>query len=504
MVWKITAATFLAIAVLLFPLTGKAFTEFYVTGTATNNLNSGSTTNDGPTFHGLTGYFTNATGWWKSTGAVDLSGVSVGMWASIYTNGSTTNVCVGLITNVSDANDTIAISLAAKAGTAPSDDTAGFTQIRVGGAWKGPRTNGVNTTDNIFPFTFAANTMTNGSGPRINFKSGTYNITNSMTANKAGPIRYESYSVTAGDRLGEAIFDASGASSAIAMLNCSVSLNDFVRLSFKNNGASQNSPYSFTASANHTYLESIYITNSWRGGMSIGGQSIIVACKVENACRNNTAGQPAINDSSSSTMWIDCVSANSTNSNADGWKCSGNPKFIRCISWNNGAMGFNTIGGYMENCIAYNNGSAGIGIVGTIAANTFFRNLLIFKNGGAAITNSYSTVSTGAGMIGNWVVGSGSMTNAKGNFYQSTTTDYGGTIDVTSPLVYATDTSPWVAPDTGNFTQASDATTRSAGLQYFNNLPTTLSYPDLGPTQLASTNLNSIITGTAKPIIFLQ
>lgn len=76
MVRKITLPIVLA-AVLLFPITGKAFTEFYVTGTATNNLNSGSTTNDGPTFHGLTGYFTNATGWWKSTGAVDLSGVTV-------------------------------------------------------------------------------------------------------------------------------------------------------------------------------------------------------------------------------------------------------------------------------------------------------------------------------------------------------------------------------------------------------------------------------------------
>src|SRR5947207_15431431 len=72
-----------------------SYTEFYCNKTGTN-INAGSTTNATPTYSTTAGDWVASTGVFTKTGA-DRSGVSVGMWVSVYPVGGTTDVFVGLI-----------------------------------------------------------------------------------------------------------------------------------------------------------------------------------------------------------------------------------------------------------------------------------------------------------------------------------------------------------------------------------------------------------------------
>ena len=167
-----------------------AFTEFYCQTTG-SNLNAGSSTADAALFTFTNGNWDATTGIFIAIGA-DLSAITVGMFASVYIDGASVGVFVGVITEVDDALDTITVSLSAKSGTAPTTSATGRS-IKVGGAWKGPNA------AEAFPFNFVQNTLTDSSSNplRVNFKNGdTYSITAAITQANAGPIVYQGYTTT--------------------------------------------------------------------------------------------------------------------------------------------------------------------------------------------------------------------------------------------------------------------------------------------------------------------
>src|SRR5438105_4554317 len=100
-----------------------AFTEFYCNPSTGDNLNAGSTTGSAP-------YSSNAGNWVQGTrvftptdGSTPASNVSVGDFASVYPDGSSSPAgFVGRVTAVAaGVNGAITIDGTAKFGSAPSD-----------------------------------------------------------------------------------------------------------------------------------------------------------------------------------------------------------------------------------------------------------------------------------------------------------------------------------------------------------------------------------------------
>jgi hypothetical protein len=167
-----------------------AFTEFYVR-TGGSNLNAGSTNADAAALTLTGGDWVQATRVFTKTGAV--TGVSVGMWASVYADGAAAPTgFVGRITAF-DAN-TITIDATAIAGTAPTNGTANRT-IKVGGAWGGSGNNDVSHS-----FTFPTGSLVNSGGDatRVNL-IGTYNVTSGINVSATGPVYHMGCTATAGD-----------------------------------------------------------------------------------------------------------------------------------------------------------------------------------------------------------------------------------------------------------------------------------------------------------------
>lgn len=172
-----------------------AFTEFYMQDTG-SNLNAGSTNGNTSVSTFASGNWVQATRVFTLAGA-DLSGVSVGNWASVYPNGNTTTPFIGQITAVDDGADTITISATVSFGTAPTDGT-GTRTLKVGGAWAdfGMLASGV-----------ALNTGTTPVAMRVNVKvhsgAGYANTTTSRTFALAGtavlPIWWRGYNSAIGD-----------------------------------------------------------------------------------------------------------------------------------------------------------------------------------------------------------------------------------------------------------------------------------------------------------------
>lgn len=496
------------IVALLFPLLASAgWTDFYVQTTG-NNLNGGNTTNDSPLFTTTGGNWTNSTGVFYKA-ALNPSGFSVGDWASVYPDAATTNVFVGRITATNAT--TITVSLLAKAGTAPADDvgTVGATSIRVGGAWRGPNTNGISVYDSGFPFGFALHTLTNASGhvPMVNFKnSSTYFVSNAMTHALAGPIAWQGYTTTPRDG-GKAIFDGGTVSAAYVLFSLTAGgLNNiFTDLIFDRNGAAGNA--SGVSSANN--LEAIWnrcvFRNMRQSGINSVGGALMIECE---AYGNNTQGSASQGGFTTGTdTMVRCVAHDNlaTTSSAGGFVAGSGAQLIGCIAYNNG-NGFTspsvTVFTALD-CNSYSNAGPGLNFNGAAGGSFIIENCNFFKNGTFGINSSGSA--NRAGQIINCAFGSGTQTNSSGNIGTTITAGVqaGWTIDGT--ITYASGLTPWVDPTNGNFTSLSGAVGRAAGRSSFTQWATnglTLSYPDIGAAQSASTNASGGSSG--RSIIFLQ
>lgn len=470
-----------------------SYTESFCDTATGSNLNAGSTAG-AALVSDANGNWDATTGIFICSGATDLSGVSVGMWASVYIDGAAVGVFVGRILAVVDATDTITVSLVAKSGTAPTT-SATARSIKIGGAWKGP-----NAAEG-FPFNFVQATHTNASGnvPRVNIKSGTtYNITAAMTHANAGPIRFEGYTTTASDG-GRATIDGGTAGASYVLLAVTAANTDLAGLIFQNNGAT-GTAQGLDVSANECTVFSCAV-NSVRGfGIVLAGSSVIaVECEAYLANQSNTAGTGGFRVNNVGSVIVRCVSHDNTNSNASGFILSACSSVIDCIADSNGAVGFlhtGVIGGMLKNCDSYGNGGDGFNFSGASATLVTLENCNAVKNGGFGINSSGSAIRNG--LIINCGFGAGTQTNSSG----SVATTIGGIQEI-GRITYASDVTPWNAPTTGDFRiilAAAKGTGRGTFTETQASYTGTIGYPDVGAAQ----HLESASAGGGGSFPFAQ
>ena len=131
------------------------------------------------------------------------------------------------------------------------------------------------------------------------------------------------------------------------------------------------------------------------------------------------------------------------------------------------------------------------------AQSVVIENVNVFKNGGRGIQSINNLRS---GIIKNVVFGTGTATNGLG----SINTALLGMIDVAGSIDYGANLTPWVAPDSGNFSLTNTATTLYLGRgSFFQNAADhsgTVSYPDIGAC--AATNAAGGTTTTISYPMF--
>jgi len=457
------------------------FTEFYCNNSG-NNKNAGSTV-------GTTTYWDNA-GNWYSTGSythvgVDLSGVSVGQVASIYRTQDSTTSFIGVITFVDDTTDEIYVSLASASfnGTVLASSVAPGIEIRVGGAWRGPNGN------QAIPINFISSApISTTAFPRVNFlASSSFSVTVAMTHSKNGPVRFQGYTTTPGDG-GMATMDGNGVGASIAILTVSGGGNEFYDMIFSSNGTSGSSNL-LTNSGVCNLFRRIIIYNS-RGHCFNNSQ----VCTVEQSevYRCNTSNTAALGGlSTTNQLYCDrVISHHNTGSNASGFVMSNgaasNLYLSNCIAAENGNAGANIVvraGRFLAiNFSAYKNGSHGIAIRdATSQGVAHIISPALFDNTGAGISYTKSNLNSPV-EIENAVLGSGTQANSGGDIVG--VGDGIGSIENT--IIFSPDRTPWVSPDTGNFTINSNeiAETGIGSFTMFQSTYTgTTSYPSSGATQ---------------------
>jgi len=366
-----------------------AFTEFYVQTTG-SNLNAGSTTADAALVTGTGGDWNSGTGVYTFAGATDLSGVSAGMFASVYNDGASVAVFVSRITAVDDGADTITVSTTVISGTAPTTSTSDDRSIKVGGAWAGPST----TLD--FPFGFVAPAMvgTGGEPLRVNFKNGvTYTVTDTVTHNISGYVRFEGYTTSPGDG-GFATLQGPATGTAASLLVFSATNNELQYFILDQNGdAGTASTGGLHITAAGTTVKNVRVKNMWRAGFLIEGASYLESCEAH-SCNvddaNDYGGFKIVEESVLVRCWSHdngpgagdsegvVVTADSTEP----------VTFIEFVSENNGANGVEIPVSHafvvFINCTFVNNVESGLemnGLTVTTRSTIIAQNCIFSDNG---------------------------------------------------------------------------------------------------------------------------
>ena len=444
-----------------------ANTEFYCDSASGANINAGSTS--GSPVLTLTGG-----DWVQSTGVFtkassDLSGVSVGMFASVYVDGATTAVFVGRITAVDDGADTITVSLTAKSGTAPTDGT-GNRSIKVGGAWLGP--NGAAA----FPFDFVAAAMTNASGDivRVNFKSGTnYAITAALTHSIAGPVVFQGYTSSVGDG-GKATIDGGTAGSSYVALTFSGAqayVRDFI---FSNNGGTAGGNQWMTFGSARGSVERCVFHDAAGEGLRVNATTAeVIECEAYACNKANASGTGGFH-SSAGGQYLRCISHNNTGSNAAGFSLSSGPtRYEDCVADTNGGMGWTESGNNVEfsmsHCVSYNNANHGVSVAGN-NCTLLMDSCAIESNGSAGTV--YGLTNAGTSTMAR------TINNA---YYNNRTAATNGAIDATGTITATA--SMMGDPANGNFL-ASTAEVKGLGRGSYTQTSgysgSTTAYPDVG------------------------
>lgn len=495
------------------------YTDFYCR-TNGNNLNAGSTESTTVTFSAAGGNWTNTTGVWYKSG-VNLSAVSVGMFASVHTDATTTETpFVGLITAVDDTADSITVSLTQKGGTAPATTTANDMSIKVGGAWAGP------TDVGSFPFNSSvmANTLTNNAVPfRLLMKDDAFfNWTNPVpTATQPGPFVIEGYTATAGDG-GVATFYGGNVTGGgpFTMLNLNAAAEGwhFRNIRFLQNrgddpGAGLGGANMVINQAHGTYFYNCTFEKAYRGGLQCTGNAsrsltLLERCQVLANNYDDAAVFGGL-DVDDNTVVIDSVIAKQGTIRAgtqDGRDSAG-------IQIGSLAEGESLI--IINSVIA---GNTGNGIEFTGGGHVEILNCTIDRNGtinagehnidlDSFPVNGFSTVFIRNSIISNAVLGYGIQNDAvaAGYPYLRHVAHYGNTGGFTNNVngsfvtgTVALSADPYVDGANGNWslnnTAGGGALLRQAGIgavppstTYYSSGASSLSYPDIGAVQHQAT-----------------
>jgi hypothetical protein len=452
-----------------------AFTEFYCNASTGNNMNGGSDENTSPSYSATNGGWDSGTGVFTPISGDPSASVTIGQYAHVFTDGSTTPTFIGRVTAVNST--TVTVSTTLKSGTAPTTAGTGIS-INVGGVWKGP-----NGTD-VFPVNFVTGALkgTTSTAPRINFKNNAdYTPTATMTIPAtSSPVIYEGYATTVGDE-GQAKFDG-GTGTKFLVLNAnSLNTGSIKYIWFYRNGSSGSNISGITC--NNTTVE-------------------FYRCVF-----SNMSSSGVTSSTFAGATYVECESY-SNNAVGFGLGCC-----IRCIAHSNGTYGFDYTNWQQslaaENCVAHNNGSNGFHIRATAARNFIFRNCDAYENTGAGFNiqrdagsgnfyillencNSIKNSNYGVAISGSGTahillfrkigLGAGTQANTSGGI-QSVS---GHIIENTS-FSYPNDVTPWVDPENGDF-RISLTEAKGAGQGTFLQTSSlysggTIGYPDIGAAQ---------------------
>lgn len=478
------------------------FTSFYVNNAGGDNLNSGSTPDAAALFTATGCCFTNNTT--ASTCTIFKEAlnptwgvVTNGAWASVYPDAYTATAFIGVITSTNATNIVISYGgwTGGWAGTVPASDTANGTSIKVGGAWKGFGTydwTGIAT--NIFPATLVTNTMTNAAGnvPRVNIKGGTtYSVTNSITIAGNGPVVWQGYTNAVGD-LGRATIDGGEVQASFVLVALSGTYLGIADLVFSHNGAVGSNRGITTAASTVGYILRCRAHGMGRSGFLIASAYFVIACEADGNNIQNNTGEGGF--AASLGYFLRCVSHDNVGNANDGFYSTGGYLFDGCIAYNNGRDGFNFSSSQfmIKNCNSYSNVTCGLDMTKASQAICWIENCAFFRNKTFGINASGGAGFSRSGAIRNCSFGSGTMTNVSGDIGTTITSGIQNNMLIENSQVYTADDTPWVDPDAGNFTQKSAALTKAAGIGMFSQTNSwaalTVSYPDIGAAQAASTN----------------
>jgi hypothetical protein len=473
------------------------YTEFYCNASTGSNMNGGSDTATSPTYTATNGGWNSGTGVFTPTSGNPSLTVTVGQFASVFTDGATTPVFIARVTAVSST--TVTVSTTVKSGTAPTTAGTGIS-INVGGVWKGP--NGAVA----FPFGFVTSALTDSSSnvPRFNFKNNaSYVITAAMTHANAGPMKFQGYTTTVADG-GRAVIDGgtSGASYTLLTLsNLSIVFEDF---EFKNNGATGTATGVSYASARATWRRCVF--HDLRGyGFAASSSGIrLVECEAYNCNQGGLTNGAGFYAQSICCTFLRCISHDNSGSTTHGFFAGGvnqPTNYIGCIADSNGGSGFYASQSsiLMTECDSYNNGSHGLYIVPSAAScfTAYAENSNFVKNGGWGI--EFDSVAK-EGWIVNCGFGTGTQANASGTI---DTANSFGTV-VSGTVTYASGVTPWVDPANGDFRinlSTAQGTGRGNFFQTQSGYAGALSYPDVGAGQATAPTTGGARVIAGAPIL---
>ncbi len=477
------------------------FTEFYCDNATvgTSNVFSGSTTSATPDYSSFNGNWNGTSIYTPTDNSTPANTVSAGMWASVYVDGEIIATYIArVLTVAAGVNGAITLSTTAFAlpGTAPSS-SANARTIRVGGAWHGPGTKdkvgGQGGNTNYFPFGVIVQNATNNTGffPRVNFKAGTtYSITNAISHAQPGPVRFEGYGSSPGDGT-RAVIDGGTTVAAFILLTLASgsSGTELARFEFSNNGAAGNVVGVSLVTSGNQIVEDCVFHDIGSTGLNVASANNIISENEAYLCnKQNLTEISGISISGAGCIVDHCKSHDNTTARASGFRADASTFFYNCIAFNNGRNGFNITSGTTEyllaSCDSYNNSTNGIELASATRMTGKIKNSNFVKNGVYGIRSTGGTLRNGS--IQNCGVGSGSMANGTGDFDTANL----GSMNISGTVTYGSGLTPWSNPGAGSFSiilPAAKATGIGAFLETTNAIPT-LSYPDIGAAQSASTN----------------
>lgn len=444
-----------------------AFTNFCCRSGG-SNLNAGTRTGDttepgtSPDISYTGGSWTQSTRVFAPNGANPVSdGVAVGDYASVFNDGASVGVFIGRVT--ARDSTTITISGTASSGTAPTDGVNNRS-LRIGGAFAGP--NG----SSGYPISLLTYGPKNASGHpvRLNMKNdASYSVSSGVTG--VGEITIQGYSSAYGDG-GIATIDAGG--NAIVPLTQSTNRSVVINIKVKDNGSSGTNTGLVCQYAIGCVAEGIR-------GHGISATQVALRCEAFNCNTSNTANLAGINVGAAA---IGCYSHDhTTGSNCHGFMVGNQTGvLVDCIYDTCGGAGvkkFSTgnlfvVGGND----AYNNTGDGIDITNN-SGFAWIENTNLIKNG------AYGIHAYGTGypvFVKNCGFGAGTQANTSGDTTGADIQDLGGTVN------YASNTTPYSAPTTGDF-RITSASAKGAGYGAFTQTDGTntgtVAYPDIGAGQ---------------------
>jgi hypothetical protein len=358
-----------------------AFTEFYMQTTG-NDANAGSSSNNNADVTSTNGGWSTVTNIFTAAAGTPFSAVVANTdWASIYIDGATIAVFVGLVTTVGGGGASVTISATLRFGTAPTTN-ATTRSCKINGAWASPAplTNG------------KAGVGTLAFSQRINTKAGTYSALTTVNWGINGtttfPHWWRGYNTTPGD------LDNDTTNSLAKPL------------------------FSFAANQNFTYtaafglMTGLSLVGNINGNLLANTSSTgrIMRCRFENQSSGaNAVAATGGNNNVFAFCWFKCpTTANAVVTMVEttfiGCVAEGgiagyapstrSPRFYQCTSMNALTNGFKYSTGsiFMANCTVSNCGGDGVAITGVTAGSSGYIMSCLFRTcGGWAINNSSGT-----------------------------------------------------------------------------------------------------------------